>query len=735
MTSRPRTRITSGPVWGCDRLVSEPGKLLDLVDYSSSSDSDPSEDSLPIAPELPLVSPFLCFDDSEADSESEPAEKRPRGMSLYTLIEFPTLQPVVGPIPRNSLAVVDSCLTWTPRCSEAFMRWRSAPLSTPYPPTTSESSLGSSSEREHSSLADLPPHKRFRDSYSSGASGEEHIEIGTADAETVADLSIRRRGGRCRSLEERGLRAGMMEECVDPLVTSGISKSTRGVMVLILRGKGRNMRIRALVYREKIVLSTVFVVHMALSSEEFHQVRRDRDVFWRRLRRLESLVERRLGFRREFGTLDLGTIMMRMATKTAMVTEMEEEMEIEITMRMIEECRPVVSRVYLNRTSCGKSTTSTSKETEGCCRVDKLIKLMAEVYYPRTEIQKMESELWNLTMKNNDLAAYTQRFQDLTMLCTKMVPEEEDRVEKFIGGHYRSDCPKLKDHNRGNKTGNKSGIGEARGKAYILGGGDANPDSNIVTVTKKETKDKLEEKQLEDVPTIRDFPEVFPEDLPGLSPIRQVKFQIDLVPSAAPVARAPYRLAPSKLQELYTQLQELSDKGFMRPSSSPWGAPILIVKKKDGSFQMCIAYRSSVYSKIDLRSGYHQLRVRDEDIPKTAFRTRYGYYEFQVMPFGLTNAPAVFIDLMNRFQFLGHVIDSEGIYVDPAKIESIKDWASPKTLTEIRQFLGLAGYYRRFIKGFSKIAKPMMKLTQKSVKFDWNEKAKAAFQLLKQKIM
>ncbi|GJU93639.1 putative reverse transcriptase domain-containing protein [Tanacetum coccineum] len=195
------------------------------------------------------------------------------------------------------------------------------------------------------------------------------------------------------------------------------------------------MRIRALVYREKIVLSTVFVVHMALSSEEFHQVRRDRDVFWRRLRRLESLVERRLGFRREFGTLDLGTIMMRMATKTAMVTEMEEEMEIEITMRMIEECRPVVSRVYLNRTSCGKSTTSTSKETEGCCRVDKrVMKLMAEVYYPRTEIQKMESKLWNLTMKNNDLAAYTQRFQELTMLCTKMVPEEEDRVEKFIGG-------------------------------------------------------------------------------------------------------------------------------------------------------------------------------------------------------------------------------------------------------------------------------------------------------------
>ncbi|GJR02399.1 putative reverse transcriptase domain-containing protein [Tanacetum coccineum] len=263
------------------------------------------------------------------------------------------------------------------------------------------------------------------------------------------------------------------------------------------------------------------------------------------------------------------------------------------------------------------------------------------------------------------------------------------------------------------------------------------------------------------------------------------------------------------MKELSEQLKELSDKGFIRPSSSPWGAPVLFVKKKDGSFRMCIDYRelnkltvknryplpriddlfdqlqgSSVYSKIDLRSGYHQLRVREEDISKTAFRTRYGHYEFQVMPFGLTNAPAVFMDLMNRVckpyldkfvivfiddiliysknkqeheehlkiilelyakfskcefwipkvQFLGHVIDNKGIHVDPAKIESVKDWASPKTPTEIRQFLGLAGYYRRFIEGFSKIAKPMTKLTQKKVKFEWGDKQEAAFQLLKQKL-
>ncbi|GJX75262.1 putative reverse transcriptase domain-containing protein [Tanacetum coccineum] len=331
----------------------------------------------------------------------------------------------------------------------------------------------------------------------------------------------------------------------------------------------------------------------------------------------------------------------------------------------------------------------------------------------------------------------------------------------------------------------------------------------LAQVTKNETEDKSEEKRLEDVPIVRDFPKVFPEDLHGLPPTRQVEFQIDLVPGAASVAQAPYKLAPSELQELSTQLQELSDKGFIRPSSSPWGALVLFVKKKDGSFRMCIDYRelnkltmknryplpriddfSRVYSKIDLRFGYHQLRVREEDILKMAFGTRYGHYEFQVMPFGLTNAPTVFMDLMYRVykpyldkfvivfiddiliysknkkehekhlklisrllkkeelytkfskcefwlskvQFLGHVIDSEGIHMDPTKIESIKVWASPKTPTEIRQFLGLAGYYRRFIEGFSKIAKSLTKLTQKSMEFDWGEKAEAAFQMLKQKL-
>nr|GEU49814.1 putative reverse transcriptase domain-containing protein [Tanacetum cinerariifolium] len=234
---------------------------------------------------------------------------------------------------------------------------------------------------------------------------------------------------------------------------------------------------------------------------------------------------------------------------------------------------------------------------------------------------------------------------------------------------------------------------------------------------------------------------------------------------AAPVARAPYILAPSEMQELSDQLQEIDD----------------LFDQLQGL---------SVYLKIDLRSVYHQLRVRGEDIPKTAFRTRYGHYEFQVMSFGLTNAPAIFMDLMNRVckpyldkfeivfiddiliysrnkeehanhpriilellrdeklyakfskcdfwisivQFLRHLIDSQGLHVDPATIEAVKNWASPTTTTEIHQFLGLVGYYRRFIKDFSKIAKSLTELTQKNKKYIWGEDEEIAFQLLKQKL-
>ncbi|GJX92857.1 putative reverse transcriptase domain-containing protein [Tanacetum coccineum] len=284
-----------------------------------------------------------------------------------------------------------------------------------------------------------------------------------------------------------------------------------------------------------------------------------------------------------------------------------------------------------------------------------------------------------------------------------------------------------------------------------------------------ETEDKSGEKRLEDVPIVRDFPKVFPEELSGLPQTRQVEFQIDLMPGAAPVARAPYRLAPSEMKELSEQLQELSDKGFIRPSSSPWGAPVLFVKKKDGSFRMCIDYRelnkltvknryplpriddlfdqlqgSSVYSKIDLRSGYHQLRVREEDIPKTTFKTRYGHYEFQVMPFGLTNAPAVFMDLMNRVckPYLDKFVI---VFVDDILSYSKNKKEHKEHLKAILELLKkeelyaksskcLAGYYREFLKILERCAKLMTKLTQKKVKFVWGDKQEVAFQLLKQKL-
>ncbi|KAI3825066.1 hypothetical protein L1987_06542 [Smallanthus sonchifolius] len=254
------------------------------------------------------------------------------------------------------------------------------------------------------------------------------------------------------------------------------------------------------------------------------------------------------------------------------------------------------------------------------------------------------------------------------------------------------------------------------------------------------TEQPSEEKKIDDIPIVRDFLEVFPKDLPGLPPHRQVEFQINLAPGAAPIARAPYRLAPSELQELSTQLQKLLDKGFIRPSSSPWGAPVMFVKKKDETFCMCIDYRelnkvtiknryplpriddlfdqlqgSSFYSKIDLRSGYHQLRVRDEDISKTAFRTRYGHYEFIVMPFGLTNAPAVFMDLMNRVRkpYLDQFVI---VFIDDILIYS-------KNKEEHEEHLR-----------FSKIAQPLTALTQNGKAYNWGDNQESAFQHLKQKL-
>ena len=297
---------------------------------------------------------------------------------------------------------------------------------------------------------------------------------------------------------------------------------------------------------------------------------------------------------------------------------------------------------------------------------------------------------------------------------------------------------------------------------------------------------------LDQVSIVREFPDVFSDELPRMPPDREVKFSIELAPGVQPVSIPPYRMAPTELRELKVQLEDMLEKGFIRPSTSPWGAPVLFVKKKDGTMRLCVDYRqlnkitvrnkyplpriddlfdqlqgATCFLKIDLRSGYHQLKIKEEDIPKTAFRTRYGHYEFLVMSFGLTNAPAAFMDLMNRVfkpfldrfvivfiddilvysksateheyhlrivlqtlrdhklyakfskcefwldqvTFLGHVVSKDGIMVDPKKVEAVQKWPRPTTVTEILSFLGLTGYYRRFIKDLSRISAPLTKLT------------------------
>jgi hypothetical protein len=325
----------------------------------------------------------------------------------------------------------------------------------------------------------------------------------------------------------------------------------------------------------------------------------------------------------------------------------------------------------------------------------------------------------------------------------------------------------------------------------------------------------LEAKTIEEVPVVDEYPDVFPEDLPGMPPDRDIEFIIDLIPGTAPIAKRPYRMAPAELAELKEQLRELQQKGFIKPSSSPWGSPVLFVKKKDGSMRMCVDYRSlnevtiknkyplpriddlfdqlkgaKYFSKIDLRSGYHQLKIKESDTPKTAFVTRYGQYEFTVMSFGLTNAPAYFMNLMNKVfmeeldkfvvvfiddiliystsaqeheqhlrvvleklrahklyakfskcefwlekvAFLGHILTAEGVAVDPEKVEAVSNWQQPTNVSEIRSFLGLAGYYRRFIEGFSKIARPMTELLRKDKKFIWIESCEKSFQELKKRL-
>jgi hypothetical protein len=322
-------------------------------------------------------------------------------------------------------------------------------------------------------------------------------------------------------------------------------------------------------------------------------------------------------------------------------------------------------------------------------------------------------------------------------------------------------------------------------------------------------------KPSEAINVVSEFPDVFPEELPGMPPERKVEFAIELIPGTAPISKRAYRESGPELVELKKQIDELSEKGYIRQSTSSWLASVLFVEKKDGTKRICMDYRalnevtiknmypqpriedlfdqlrgSSVFSKIDLRSGYHQLRIWLSDIPKRTFITKYGLYEFMVMSFGLMNAPAYFMYLMNsvfmdyldkfivvfiddilkysqnekeheehlrkvlqrlrdcqlyaklskcefwisEVLFLGHIINWEGLAIDPKKVTTILDWKAPKDVRGIKSFIGMSSYYRRFIEGFSKIAKQMTALLAKKVEFKWTLACQKSFETLKEKL-
>ncbi|GJX38612.1 putative reverse transcriptase domain-containing protein [Tanacetum coccineum] len=914
-------------------FLTSPAGVLDLVDYSSS-DFDPSEDSLPPAPELPFVSPFLCSDDSEADSggtRSHLGHPYRRDHHLMTLLHHhlifmvPHLRFIDGqrflsdpgrlslsvdltaPIllgrrrvshrssdhhsspdftsdlsssgsssdssldtfsgsPSDSLSdtssvhssgfdasgqthsgpstrVASSRLVYLPvmtqRYSEAFRRWRSIT------PT-------------HVDL--LPPRKRFRDSYSPKDNRKEHMEIGTADAEVVADLGIgdgvgahTKDGigigvdiaasdiiGDEKEFEAEASAVGTMEIVVDPLVIGGISESTRGyvpdfegtlydiVHYMSIRRLGQeNLRVRALLCIERDQVDSLHH-HMALSHEEFHQIHRDRDDARRRLRRLESL--------------DM-TI-----TRSEMTPESIEEL---ITQRVAEALANYEETCAANALEAESQSQNGNDGDNGngrngngnnkngnpnengrgampvarVCTYQDFVKCQPLNFKWTEGVVDSALTWWNShkrTIGVDDVFAMTWR--DLMKLMTEvMVPGKEDRIERYVGGlldniqgnvmsaenkrkfksnqrdnhaqqppfkrqnvggsnvaraytaggnegrvyvgphplcnkcklhhvepctvkcrscgnmghltrdwHFKNDFPKLNNQNHGNKH----VILEAKGKAYAIGRGDANPGSNVVTGHPFNI-------------------DLLPVELGSFDVIIGMDWLANnhaVIVCDEKIVRLPFGD-----EILIVQGDRIYKAEFFTMRSSG-----LVCPKERWIFSD--VYRLPVYSKIDLRSGYHQLRVCDEDIPKTVFRTRYGHYEFQVMPFGLTNTPTVFMDLMNRVckpfldkfvivfiddiliysrnkveheghlkkilellkkeelyakfskgefwlskvQFLGHMIDREGIHVDPSKIE--------------------------FIEGFSKIAKPMTKLTQKSMKFDWGEKEEAAFQTLKQKL-
>lgn len=321
-----------------------------------------------------------------------------------------------------------------------------------------------------------------------------------------------------------------------------------------------------------------------------------------------------------------------------------------------------------------------------------------------------------------------------------------------------------------------------------------------------------EKRNMETQRALSPFRDLFPADLPKtLPPDRDVDHHIDLIPGSTPPSRPVYRMSPTELDEIKRQLDDLLSKGLIRPSKSAYGAPVLLIKKKDGGWRFCIDYRAlnaitlknkyplprvdelfdrlqgaKYFSKLDLRTGYWQIKVYPEDIPKTAFRTRYGSFEWLVLPMGLTNAPATFMHLMNQIfrehldkfvvvflddiliysrtlaehrahlrqvlevlrqhrlyckeskceffrdhvEFLGHRIDRDGMHMMENKVRAIRDWPTPQTVDDVRSFLGMVGYYRKFVRNFSDIAGPLTHLLKQGVRFQWTAELDKSFRAL-----
>nr|GFA38072.1 reverse transcriptase domain-containing protein [Tanacetum cinerariifolium] len=534
-----------------------------------------------------------------------------------------------------------------------------------------------------------------------------------------------------------------------------------------------------------------------------------------------------------------------------------------------ESVQAMIDQVLLRNSTNGDGSYSSHEDnqrnvqTAYPCFYEVLKKKMTDKYCPQGKIKKLEIELWNLKVKENNVSAYTERFQELTLICTKFVADETEKIDKYVSGlpdniyrsvkaskpktldetielandlmdqklrtyaerqsnnkkktdesfrnnhghqqqapkrqnvarvynmrtsekklfsgnlpkssdnanvvnaqrnngenpkgngcfecgasgYFKRDCPNLK--NKDGEKVNAPGWVYAVGNAEKRGNASRDPDSNVVMGTF--LLNNRYASILFDTGADRSFVST------------TFSSQIDIVPT--PLGNSyDVQLADGKIVRVDTIMRGCTLNFLGHPFNIylmpvelgsfdviigmdwlrrchavivcdeklvriPYGNETLTFRGNESNngresrLTVIPCSKAEEYmAKGYLRSGYYQLRVREQDVLKIAFRTRYGHYEFQVMPFGLTNAPAVFMNRIPKVQSLGHVIDSQGIHVDPAKIESIKDWAPPKTPTEIRQFLGLVGYYRRFIEGFSKISKSMTKLTQKGIKFDWGEK-------------